>query len=44
MTDLDLDSAESIRDPAGYFRAARERGGAVQWTGVHRAWVLLSHA
>jgi cytochrome P450 len=43
MTDVDLDSAESIRDPTGYFRAARERAGPVQWSGVHRAWVLLSH-
>ncbi len=41
---VDLGSAESVRDPSGYFRAARERGGAVQWSGAHRAWVLLSHA
>jgi cytochrome P450 len=41
---VDLGSSESIRDPAGYFRAARERGGAVQWSDVHRAWVVLSHA
>jgi cytochrome P450 len=44
MTDIDLGSPESIRDPAGYFRAARERGGAVQWSDVHRAFVVLSHA
>ena len=42
--DVDLGSAESIRDPTGYFRAARERGGAVQWSAPHRAWVVLSHA
>src|SRR3990172_10153792 len=42
--DVDLGSAESVRDPTGYFRAARERGGAVQWSGAHRAWALLSHA
>src|SRR5262245_39720829 len=42
--DVDLGAAESIRDPSGYFSAARERGGAVQWSGAHRAWALLSHA
>ena len=42
--EVDLGSAESIRDPTGYFRAARERGGAVQWSGAQRAWVVLSHA
>jgi len=41
---VDLGSSESIRDPAGYFRAARQRAGAVQWSDVHRAWVVLSHA
>jgi cytochrome P450 len=41
---VDLGSARSIQDPTGYFRAARERGGAVQWSGAHRAWVVLSHA
>ena len=41
---VDLGSSESIRDPAGYFRAARERAGAVQWSDVHRGWVVLSHA
>jgi hypothetical protein len=44
VVDVDLGSAESIRDPSGYFRAARERSGAVQWSGVQRAWALLSHA
>ncbi len=42
--DLDLGSADSVRDPTGTFRAARERGGAVQWSDLHRAWVVLSHA
>jgi cytochrome P450 len=42
--DVDLGSLESIRDPTGYFRAARERGGAVQWSDAQRAWVVLSHA
>jgi cytochrome P450 len=41
---VDLGSSESIRDPAGYFRAARERAGPVQWSDVHRGWVVLSHA
>jgi cytochrome P450 len=42
--DVDLGSAESIRDPTGYFRAARERGGDVQWSAPQRAWLVLSHA
>ncbi len=42
--DTDLGAAASIRDPTGYFRAARERGGAVQWSAAQRAWALLSHA
>src|SRR5258705_1445004 len=41
---VDLGSVESIRDPTGYFCAARERAGAVQWSEAHRAWVLVSHA
>ncbi len=41
---VDLGSSDSIRDPARYFAAARERAGAVQWSDVHRAWVVLSHA
>jgi hypothetical protein len=44
MTDVDLGAAESIRDPAGYFRAARESGGDVQWSQAQRGWVVLSHA
>jgi hypothetical protein len=31
---VDLASTEAIRNPTGYFRAARERGGAVQWSDV----------
>src|SRR3990172_9710959 len=42
--DADLGSAESIRDPTGYFRAAREWGGDVQWSAPQRAWLVLSHA
>ena len=41
---VDLGSTESIRDPTAYFRAARERAGPVQWSDVHRAWVVISHA
>jgi cytochrome P450 len=44
VTDIDLGSAESIRDPAGYFARARARGGDVQWSEAQRAWVVLSHA
>ncbi|MCP3910234.1 MAG: cytochrome P450 [Actinomycetia bacterium] len=43
MTDLDLDSDESIRDPAGYF-GARRTDGPVQWSERQRAWVVLDHA
>jgi hypothetical protein len=42
--DVDLGCPESVRDPTGYFRAARERDGPVQWSDLHRAWVILSHA
>ncbi len=40
---LDIGSESSVRDPAGFFAAAREAGD-VQWSDVHRAWVVLSHA
>ena len=40
---IDLGSAASLRDPAGYFAAARE-GGDIQWSDLHRAWLVLSHA
>ena len=39
---IDLDSAESLHDPAEYFGAARE-AGAVQWSDVHKAWMAVSH-
>ncbi len=42
MTDLDLDSLESIQDPAGYF-GARRADGPVQWSDAQRAWVVLDH-
>ena len=44
MSDVDLGSRASVQDPAGYFRAARERAGDVQWSDAQRAWALLSHA
>lgn len=40
---LDLACDAAVRDPAGYFAAARGHGD-VQWSDVHRAWVMLSHA
>jgi len=40
---VDLDSQASVTDPAGYFAAARERGGDVQWSDSQRGWMLLSH-
>ena len=43
MSDLELDSPESIHDPAGYFGARREQG-LVQWSERHHAWVVLDHA
>jgi cytochrome P450 len=44
MSDVDLGARESVQDPAGYFRAARARGGDVQWSDAQRGWALLSHA
>ncbi|MCP5029103.1 MAG: cytochrome P450, partial [Actinomycetia bacterium] len=41
-SELDLDSLESIQDPAGYF-AARRGAGPVQWSEAQRAWVVLDH-
>lgn len=39
---LDLGSQDSIRKPADYFGAART-DGPVQWSDVHRAWVVIGH-
>ena len=39
---IDLDSVESVRDPARYFGDVR-KDGTVQWSEVHRAWVVLDH-
>ncbi|MEX2207011.1 MAG: cytochrome P450 [Myxococcota bacterium] len=44
MASVDVGCAESIRDPARYFREARARGGEVQWSDAQRAWAVLSHA
>ena len=44
MAPLDLDSLDSVRDAAGYFAAARARGGDVQWSDAQHGWVTLSHA
>ncbi|MFN0094072.1 MAG: cytochrome P450 [Dehalococcoidia bacterium] len=41
---LDLGCHESILDPAGYFARAREAGGDLQWSDLHRGWVILDHA
>lgn len=43
MTDLDLNSLASIRDPSGYF-GDRRGDGPVQWSAANRAWVVLGHA
>ncbi len=40
---VNLDSPESLLDPAGYFAAARQHGD-VQWSDHHNAWIVLSHA
>ncbi len=39
---VNLDSPESLHNPAPYFAAARERGD-VQWSDHQRAWIALSH-
>jgi cytochrome P450 len=44
MSSVDLDSLESVREPARYFADARKRGGDVQWSDAQRGWVALSHA
>ena len=44
MTHVDLDSQDSVREPAKYFARAREHGGPVQWSPAQRGWVVLSHA
>ncbi|HTO05958.1 MAG TPA: cytochrome P450 [Myxococcota bacterium] len=41
---VDLDSQDSVREPAKYFAQARERAGDVQWSAAQRGWVVLSHA
>ncbi|MEM7337174.1 MAG: cytochrome P450 [Actinomycetota bacterium] len=40
---IDLDSPESLQHPTGYFDRARA-AGAVQWSDIHRAWVVIDHA
>ncbi|MGH2631995.1 MAG: cytochrome P450 [Tepidiformaceae bacterium] len=42
-TSINLDDPASLADPAGYFGLARERG-EVQWSDVHRGWMVISHA
>jgi cytochrome P450 len=44
MTALDLGAPETVRDPASSFARAREHGGDVQWSDLHRAWIVLGHA
>lgn len=39
---IDLDSRESVVDPAGYFGRHLEHGD-VQWSDLHRSWVVLGH-
>lgn len=39
---VDLESQESIRDPARYFGQVTE-AGPVQWSDAMRAWVVLDH-
>jgi cytochrome P450 len=40
---VNLDTPESLLQPARYFADARERGD-VQWSDHHNAWIVLSHA
>lgn len=39
---VELGGADSIRDPNAYFARARE-GGDIQWSDLHRGWLVLSH-
>jgi cytochrome P450 len=41
--DVNLGCAEAILEPARFFAEVRERGGDVQWSDCHRAWLVLSH-
>ena len=41
---LDLESRRAVEHPAEFFAEARAAGGDVQWSDVHRAWLVLSHA
>jgi cytochrome P450 len=43
MTGIDLEDRQSVDRPAEFFAHAREAGGVVQWSDVHRAWLVLSH-
>lgn len=40
---INLDDPASLTDPAGYFADARMHGD-VQWSDVHRGWMVISHA
>jgi cytochrome P450 len=42
--DVNLEDRRAVDDPAGFFAEARARGGDVQWSEHHRAWLVLSHA
>lgn len=41
---IDLEDRRAVDHPAEFFAEARARGGDVQWSDVHRAWLVLSHA
>jgi cytochrome P450 len=41
---IDLEDRRSVERPAEFFAEARARGGDVQWSAAHRAWLILSHA
>jgi len=41
---IDLESRYAIDHPAEFFAEARRIGGDVQWSEIHRAWLVLSHA
>ncbi len=40
---IDMAAPEAFSDPAAFWAKARE-GGPVQWSDVHRAWLILTHA
>jgi len=43
MTSVNLEDREAVDNPAEFFSRVRALGGDIQWSDVHRAWLVLSH-